>query len=70
MIEDLPALISTHGFPIVMCCYLLLERHHTANAHQKEREKTQEKLAEAIKDFTTAISDLKTEIVKLNERCE
>jgi len=59
MIEELPALISTLGFPIAVVCFLLWERHQT----MKHFEKT-------IKvDLVGAITALKVEIVKLNERC-
>jgi len=59
MVEDLPALISTLGFPIAVVCYLLYERNNTMRRFEK-----------AIKiDLAQAINDLKVEIVKLNERC-
>lgn len=59
MIEDLPSLISTLGFPIAIVCYLLYERGKTMHCFEK-----------AIKvDLVKAIDDLKIEIVKLNERC-
>jgi len=50
--EELAGLISTLGFPIAVCCYLLWERHTM------------------IQRFTKAITELKVEIVKLNERCK
>lgn len=49
--ETLPVLISTLGFPIAVCCYLLWERYTM------------------IQRFTKAITELKVEITKLNERC-
>ncbi|MBE9570783.1 MAG: hypothetical protein IMF11_09150 [Proteobacteria bacterium] len=70
MIEDIPSLISTLGFPIAVCCYLLWERHHTAKRVQVERQETLHHLENAIKNnLVSAINDLKLEIVKLNERC-
>lgn len=70
MIEEIPSIIETLGFPIAVALLLFWMLYHTNKVHREEREKTQETLAVAIKDFTTAISDLKVEIVKLNERCE
>ena len=59
MIEDLPSLISTVGFPIAVVCYLLWERHTTTCA-----------LKHAIQnDLTHAIQELKEEIIKFSERC-
>ena len=59
MIEDVPSLISTLGFPIAVVCFLLWERH-----------KSMLHLEKAIKiDLVGAITTLKVEIVKLNERC-
>ena len=53
------SVISTLGFPIAVVCYLLWERH-----------KTMIHLENVIKvDLVDAISELKIEIVKLNERC-
>jgi hypothetical protein len=52
MINELPYLISTLGFPIAVCCYLLYERYTL------------------IQRFTKAITELRVEIVKLNERCK
>jgi len=49
--EELAGLVSTLGFPIAVCCYLLWERYTM------------------IQKFTKAINELKTEIIKLNERC-
>lgn len=70
MMEELPSLIETLGFPMAISLLLFWMLYYTNKVHREEREKTQEILAKAIRDFTTAISDLKTEIVKLNERCE
>lgn len=71
MIENFPSLISTLGFPIAVCCYLFWERFHIAKSHQKEREKTLQSLEHVIKNhLVSAITELKVEIVKLNERCE
>ena len=59
MIEEIQSFIVTLGFPIAVVCYLLWERHKTMMHFEK-----------AIKvDLVGAISDLKMEIVKLNERC-
>ena len=59
MIEDIPSLISTLGFPIAVVCFLLWERHQSMKHFEK-----------AIKvDLVGALTDLKVEIVKLNERC-
>ena len=59
MIEELPSLISTLGFPIAVVCFLLWERHKSMLHFEK-----------AIKiDLVGAITALKVEIVKLNERC-
>jgi len=49
MIEDM---VTTLGFPVGVCCYLLWERFTL------------------LQKFTKAITDLKVEIVKLNERCK
>ena len=68
--EDFTSLIGTLGFPIAVCCWLFWERHNTQKASQEERQEKREKLTNAIKEFTTAITDLKTEMVKLNERCK
>lgn len=60
MIDTLSPMIGTYGFPIAVVCYLLWERH-----------KTMIHLEHVIKeDLVGAISDLKVEIVKLNERCD
>ncbi|MBE9570160.1 MAG: hypothetical protein IMF11_06020 [Proteobacteria bacterium] len=70
MFETIPSLVSTLGFPIAVCCYLLWERHHVSKSVQKEREDTMHHLENAIKNhLVTAINELKMEIVKLNERC-
>ena len=70
MIETLPALISTLGFPIAVVCFLLWERHHSAKLVRAERLDTMLHFEKAIKiDLVGAINDLKVEIVKLNERC-
>ena len=70
MIEDFPSLISTLGFPIAVCCYLLWERHHVSKSVQKERQDTLHHLENAIKNhLVTAINELKVEITRLNERC-
>jgi DNA-directed RNA polymerase subunit F len=70
MFIDFPGLISTLGFPIVIVCYLLWERHHTAQEVRKERTETLRYLEKAIKnDLVGAIDTLKEEIIKLNERC-
>jgi hypothetical protein len=59
MMNEIASLISTLGFPIVVVCFLLWERH-----------KTMYHLEKAIKkDLVGAIVELKLEIVKLNERC-
>lgn len=64
------SLIGTLGFPIVVVCYLLWERHHIAKAVREERIKTLRYLENAIKnDLVHAIESLKEEIIKLNERC-
>ena len=68
--EDFTSLISTLGFPIAVCCYLFWERHNTTKANREERLEKREKLTNALNDFTTAITDLKVEMVKLNERCK
>ena len=58
MIEELPGLISTLGFPIAVVCFLLWERH-----------KSMIQLEKVIKvNLVGAITDLKVEIVKLNAR--
>ena len=70
MIEDMPSLISTLGFPIAVVCFLLWERHHNAKATQEERLSTMLHFEKAIKvDLVNAINNLKVEIVRLNERC-
>ena len=70
MIEELPALVSTLGFPIAVVCFLLWERHHNSKLAQEERLQTMLHFEKAIKvDLVNAINDMKTEIVKLNERC-
>lgn len=68
--EELTSLIGTLGFPIAVCCYLFWERHNTTKANREERQEKREKLTNALNDFTTAIVDLKVEMVKLNERCK
>ena len=68
--EEFTSLISTLGFPIAVCCYLFWERHNTTKANREERQEKREKLTNAINDFTTAITDLKVEMTKLNERCK
>ena len=70
MFEELPTLVSTLGFPIVVCLYLLWERFHVAKHVQEERQEIMHHFEKAIKvDLVNAIVDLKVEIVKLNERC-
>lgn len=64
------SLIGTLGFPIVVVCYLLWERHHMTKEVRKERTETLRYLEKAIKnDLVHAIDTLKEEIIKLNERC-
>ena len=70
MIEDMPSLISTLGFPIAVVCFLLWERHHNSKLVREERLETMLHFEKAIKvDLVGAITALKVEIVKLNERC-
>ena len=70
MLIDMTSTISTLGFPIAVCCYLLWERHHVSKSVQKERQETLHHLENAIKNhLVIAINELKVEIVKLNERC-
>lgn len=70
MIENVPYLISTLGFPVAVVCYLLWERHILTKEVRQERRDTQIHLEKVIKnDLVHAIDDLKMEIVKLNERC-
>ncbi len=70
MLNDIAALISTLGFPVAVVCYLLWERHHLTQEVRQERKDTQTHLEKVIKnDLVHAIDDLKTEIIKLNERC-
>ena len=58
MIEELPAVISTFGFPIAITIYLLWERQSVTK-----------ELKFAIEEkLVGTINDLKIEIVKLNER--
>jgi hypothetical protein len=65
------ALISTLGFPIAIVCYLLWERRHVAKEVREERIQTLHYLENAITDnLVGAINELRTEIVKLNERCD
>ena len=59
MLEELPTLISTLGFPIAVVCFLLWERH-TATCSLKKV---------ISENLVGAITELKVEIVKLNERC-
>jgi len=71
VIEDIQAFIVTLGFPIAMVCYLLWERRHAVKEVRDERVKTLHYLENAINDnLVGAINELKTEIVKLNERCD
>jgi len=58
MIDDLPSLIGSYGFPIAICIYLLWERQ-TATKELKKA---------ISEDLVSAINDLKIEIVRLNER--
>ena len=58
MMEDVPSLISTLGFPIAMCLYLLWERHHDKCS-----------LVEAVADNTAATQEFKEEIIRFTERC-
>lgn len=70
MIETLPLLISTLGFPIAVALYALWDRHQTVLRSEQERQETLRYLEKAIKvHLVGAINDLKTEIVRLNERC-
>ena len=59
MIEDVPSLISTLGFPIAVVCYLLWERHTTTLGLKKAIEN----------HLVTAIQELKEEIIRFSERC-
>ena len=59
MMEELPSLISTLGFPIAVVCYLLWERHSTMHALKKAIEN----------HLVTAIQELKEEIIRFSERC-
>lgn len=59
MSADLPALISTLGFPIAVCVYLLWERQNISR-----------KLEKAIReDLVSAIHDLREQIMIFSERC-
>jgi len=59
MIEDIPALISTLGFPIAITIYLLWERQQVTKTLEK-----------AIKqDLVIAIQELREEIIRFSERC-
>lgn len=70
MLDDIAALISTLGFPVVIVCYLLWERRCLSREVRQDRRDTQVHLEKIIKnDLVHAINDLKTEIIKLNERC-
>jgi hypothetical protein len=70
MLNDMATLISTLGFPVAVVCYLLWERYWLAKEVRRERMATQIHLEKVIKnDLVHAIDDLKSEIIKLNERC-
>lgn len=57
--DDIPTLISTLGFPIAVCVYLLWERQHNTRMLEK-----------AIRvDLTEAIQQLKEQIIIFSERC-
>ena len=58
MIEDLPSLVGTLGFPIAVTVYLLWERQHVNKELKDAIEKT----------LAASINELRVEIVKLNER--
>ena len=58
MIEEMPALISTLGFPIAICLILLWERHADKCS-----------LRDAVADNTKAIHAFKEEIIRFSERC-
>jgi len=59
MTPDLPALISTLGFPIAITCYLLWERQNISR-----------KLERAIReDLVSAIHELREQIMVFSERC-
>jgi len=59
MSADFPALISTLGFPIAVCVYLLWERQNISR-----------KLEKAIReDLVSAIHDLREQIMIFSERC-
>jgi len=58
MIEDLPSIISTLGFPIAVVCFLLWERHADKCS-----------LKDAIAANTAAIHKFKEEIIRFSERC-
>ena len=69
MIEELPSLIASNGFPAAVVIYLLWERRQVSHEVRKEREGTLHHLENAIKvDLAGAIQDLKEEIIKLNVR--
>lgn len=60
MFSEIQSFIVTLGFPVAIVCYLLWERHKTMYHFEK-----------VIKvDLVEAITDLKVEIIKLNERCK
>ena len=58
MIESLPSLISTLGFPIAICVILLWERHADKCS-----------LKDAVTENTEAIQEFKEEIIRFTERC-
>lgn len=60
MLGTVQAFIVTLGFPIAVVCYLLWERYRIMCHFEKVIKK----------DLVGAINELKTEIVKLNERCK
>jgi len=70
MLSEVQSFIVTLGFPVAVVCYLLWERRHIGKEERDERRRTLHYLENAINDnLVGAINELRTEIVKLNERC-
>lgn len=60
-VNDIGALISQYGFPIVACCALYYQNHRLAEMHKKEAEKW----AETLSANTRAIDKLEAVIDKV-----
>jgi hypothetical protein len=63
-------LISSLGFPIVMCIILIIFIKYMIDTHRSERKDVTERYAILIEDLTKVISNNTNMISKINEKID